>query len=247
VATAITRFLSTGLHWSEAASFAWAAGLIEGDGCITSQRGYPVVEVSMTDQDVVSAFAAIVGASTWGPYPRKEGGKAMWRSRVTGIDRLTDLYRRVEPFLGARRRGRFQEVLLGCDERGRISSWQRERWLWTPWAAGLFEAEGCISVSDRSPKLILECGDRDAVVRFGALVGGRVRGPFHRGLTKSGEERRPTYRWQVGGLTACMGVATRLRPWLGARRRARLDELISDRRDMKAAGQAALLAERLWD
>lgn len=44
VATEITRFLGQGIQSSEVASFAWVAGLIEGEGRITTQRGYPVVD-----------------------------------------------------------------------------------------------------------------------------------------------------------------------------------------------------------
>ena len=247
MANEITRLLSTGLQWSEAARFAWIAGLIEGDGCITKQRRWPVVELGTTDPEVARRFADIVGAPMWGPYPRPGRWNPLWRARVTGRERLIDLYIRLEPFLGVRRRGRFQEVLLGVDEGQRMNSWQPQGWEWNAWAAGLFEAEGCISATARSPRLILECGDEDAVARFATIFGGPVLGPYQRGLTKAGMPRRPTYRWQVGGLARCVAVATRLRPWLSERRRSRLRELVDDRRDMEDADQASFVERALWD
>jgi len=200
----------------------------------------------MTDQEVVERFAELAGARVWGPYPRPGRWKPLWRARVTGEARLIDLYRSLEPFLGTRRRVRFQEAVLGVNAGERINSRYPRQWEWTPWAAGLFEAEGCISITERSPKLILECRDQDVVARFAAIVGGPVLGPYHRGLTKAGQLRAPTFRWQVGGLATCATVATLLRPWLSERRRKKLIELVDERRDMKGAAHAAFLEELLW-
>ena len=38
---------------------AWAAGLFEGEGYITRNKGYPKIGLTMTDKDVVNKFVAL--------------------------------------------------------------------------------------------------------------------------------------------------------------------------------------------
>lgn len=48
---------------------AWAAGLFEGEGCVTKAGGRVNLRVTSTDQDVLEQFAAFVGAGkVYGPY-----------------------------------------------------------------------------------------------------------------------------------------------------------------------------------
>jgi hypothetical protein len=51
---------------------AWAAGLFEGEGCLTITSGQPVMRLNSTDEDAPQRFYEIVGAGkVYGPYPRK--------------------------------------------------------------------------------------------------------------------------------------------------------------------------------
>ena len=73
---------------------AWAAGLFEGEGCISFVRDHSVyLQLVMTDQDVVERFAGIVGVGTtkqlasrsskhrtvysWGVYNKADAGRVL--------------------------------------------------------------------------------------------------------------------------------------------------------------------------
>src|SRR5712691_1669149 len=48
---------------------AWAAGLFEGEGCFTQNRGRPVARLTTTDVDIVVRFAEAIGwGMIYGPY-----------------------------------------------------------------------------------------------------------------------------------------------------------------------------------
>ena len=201
----------------------------------------------MTDSESVERFVAIVGARMWGPYPRQGRWKSIWKARATGEDRLVDLYTRIEPFLGVRRRARFQEVLLGFDAEERISSWKPRRWEWIAWAAGLFEAEGCISTTDSTPRLIVVSVDEDVLQTFSSVLGGTIKGPYRRSGSSTGAPRQPYFHWDVCGLARCSLIGTHLRPWLGTRRREKLSELVTGLRYVQGLNQALYLQEELWE
>lgn len=244
MASEITRLLSADLHWNREASLAWAAGLLEGDGCILNHRRHSRVTVAMTDEDTVERFAEIVGGTFTGPYLDGTPRKPRWRSSLMGIDRLMDFYEEVEPYLGVRRRARFQEALVGVDTEGRISRWNPAERLWLPWAAGLFEAEGCVSFG-QSPIMALVSTDRDVVDRFASIVGGPVYGPYSQPPTELGTPRKDQFCWRLTGRRS-EGVAVALRPWLGRRRRSRIDEIFVGRKYYKRPGQRGFLQEHYW-
>ena len=100
---------------------AWAAGLFEGEGCITSHAGatklsprYLRLALASTDEDVVRQFHEIVGlGSVGGPYgPYKGKTKKphwQWHAATQKADQaLTVLL----PYLGERRQAKAEEVRL---------------------------------------------------------------------------------------------------------------------------------------
>lgn len=100
-----------------AARIAWAAGLFEGEGSwfTTSPRGMSVqvhATLTMTDRDVVEAFAAVVGCGRVDSFPpRDDKCKPSYRwvaQSVRDVRYVIDLFL---PFLGERRMARANEVL----------------------------------------------------------------------------------------------------------------------------------------
>lgn len=94
---------------------AWAAGLFEGEGCITiSYNGkYPEIGIQlvMTDIDVVNRFAQIVGGKVLHKQPGKEGWKASYSCVIrkrTEVERILNLF---IPYLGERRTEKALEAL----------------------------------------------------------------------------------------------------------------------------------------
>lgn len=93
------------------------------------------------------------------------------------------------------------------------------------WAAGLYEAEGCATVSDKSPRLVVTSTDEDVIVRFADIMGGYVYGPYeHR--RKDGRVNKPAWRWQIRGFDRSIEVFHAFAPFLGWRRMAQMHKAL---------------------
>ena len=93
------------------------------------------------------------------------------------------------------------------------------------WAAGLFEGEGCITVTDGRVTLRLASTDYEVVERFLRVVeAGKLYGPYTRGY-RDGFHRRPRWVWVGDRRGAVERILADFAPWLGTRRRARAREL----------------------
>lgn len=94
---------------------AWAAGLFEGEGCVTSGTcRTPEARLTMTDEDRVIAFRDVVGFGTLAvvPPPAKHPNwKTALKWRAGGAADVTALYEMFKPWLGPRRLGQFRSAL----------------------------------------------------------------------------------------------------------------------------------------
>jgi hypothetical protein len=97
---------------------AWAAGLFEGEGSFSMDRGrkgYTGLHATLasTDEDVVRTFHRIVAVGTvTGPHSRaKAHWKPLWRWETKGVN-VERVYHLLEPWLHSRRRARFAELLI---------------------------------------------------------------------------------------------------------------------------------------
>ena len=101
---------------------AWAAGLFEGEGCISIHKTptrygtytYPRLRVVMTDEDSIRRFHSAVGVGRiFGPYrpPSRSTRKPIWEWIVTSFEDNQAVIAMLWFGLGARRRLRAREVL----------------------------------------------------------------------------------------------------------------------------------------
>jgi hypothetical protein len=94
------------------------------------------------------------------------------------------------------------------------------------WASGLFEGEGCITMSQgKHIRLQLNSTDEDVVRRFHKAVNvGMVEGPMraHTWPTKW----KSQWRWRCSNFEHCQAVVALLWNGLGRRRRHRAKELL---------------------
>ena len=96
---------------------AWAAGVFEGEGSISVHKSnggrnkYPMLQMSMTDQDVMITFAEIVGGKVNGPYRYKEPHKKPYFKWATYNAEALEVFGRLKPFLHSRRCERMEEVM----------------------------------------------------------------------------------------------------------------------------------------
>lgn len=94
---------------------AWAAGLFEGEGCVSSeQNGSLVLMLKNTDHEVVDRFDQIVRYGTlYGPYRNSERDghkrKPFWVWTVRGTDAY-DAMQLLAPWLSKRRLSRALEI-----------------------------------------------------------------------------------------------------------------------------------------
>lgn len=90
------------------------------------------------------------------------------------------------------------------------------------WLAGLLEGEGCFYLNrGRYPGIRLQMSDQDVVERAAVMLGGRARlqdPPSRQG-------RLPSWVVTKGGPDA-LAVMRLIRPYMGIRRGARIDELL---------------------
>lgn len=95
------------------------------------------------------------------------------------------------------------------------------------WLSGLFEGEGTVSlINDKRDKadprlsISIEMTDEDVIVRAQAIAGvGRVYGPRQRK-----GNRKPLWKWYVYVPKEAYELLEAMWPWLGSRRRARIQE-----------------------
>lgn len=98
------------------------------------------------------------------------------------------------------------------------------------WVAGVLEGEGCFDYNrtPKYPRVRLEMADGDVVERVHALVGcGRISEPTSRNPGRW----RATKLLVINGRDNVEPLLVAIRPWLGERRGAKVDELLDTWRD----------------
>lgn len=111
---------------------AWAAGLIEGEGCVTRQitsarsnRGsYWQLTVTSTDLDVLERLREVIGFGRI--YEQAEAGprrKRAWQYKVYRQNELYAVLAALFGFMCARRQGRMSEAIVEMGARG---PWQMQ-------------------------------------------------------------------------------------------------------------------------
>lgn len=91
------------------------------------------------------------------------------------------------------------------------------------WLAGLFDGEACFDSPNGNPRIRLKMSDLDVVLRAAGLMDART----HREAVHSTEDfpRKPLLVAQLTGDRA-VHVMREVLPWLGARRSARVTDII---------------------
>lgn len=113
----------------------WAAGLIEGEGCITKQittrrsreYGYWQIKVASTDLDVLVEVRAAFGCGVISPQKRAAQWKKSWHLSIYRQPEVYAVLVAIYPFLCARRKARAKEALLAMNARGPWRNGRRPR------------------------------------------------------------------------------------------------------------------------
>lgn len=98
------------------------------------------------------------------------------------------------------------------------------------WAAGIFEGEGCVSVSRSGTRtirqLVIQMTDEDVLRRFHDVVGCGSLFPIKQHATWQ-EHWKPAWRWASCAWADQVRIYEQFRPWLGTRRSAKFAELLT--------------------
>ena len=109
---------------------AWAAGLFEGEGCLTSSKGRRIVATMVTtDRDVLDRFFAVVGLGVIEKNPRLPrqsslAKKPQWVWKATSHQSVQALVAAFWDFLGERRKARAADVLRAAAQTPRASRYR---------------------------------------------------------------------------------------------------------------------------
>lgn len=100
----------------------------------------------------------------------------------------------------------------------------------TAYLAGIIEGEGCISLATarsgaRYPRLVVSMSDKDVVRRLHQFTGcGSILI-----VQPKYPQAKTQYRWQVGRSEDVIDIITAIRPYMGKRRKAKIDEVVATR------------------
>lgn len=101
------------------AALAWVAGIFEGEGCWYPNKNRSnwklLIEVSMTDEDVIRHLHKVVGFGSVTTKGRTGSLKTIYKWCCSG-DAAEELAMKLIEFLGTRRRARLNEVLFQIRE-----------------------------------------------------------------------------------------------------------------------------------
>lgn len=106
------------------------------------------------------------------------------------------------------------------------------------WLAGLLEGEGSFFLTGGRPRVKLEMTDADVVVRAAALFPlGRTKVcSYDRSLRPGRERMQTSYTYNWNGANA-VTVMQNVLPYMGARRTAKINEILEADRQKKAGTQ----------
>jgi len=100
---------------SDTQSFAWAIGIIEGEGWIgsdnTDSNARPRIEVEMSDFDVIQRMQNTFGGNVYFRPSRFPEYKPMWRWSLNKQKDVYQLLQNIEPFMSERRQAKIHEVI----------------------------------------------------------------------------------------------------------------------------------------
>lgn len=113
------------------AVYAWAAGILEGEGCFSIHRRKDrsntlntAIHCEMTDEDIIRRLHAVFKVGTVNARRNMSGRKDTRARKATWIwsaqkkSDVLEVILRVLPYLGERRAAKAKELMVSIEERG---------------------------------------------------------------------------------------------------------------------------------
>lgn len=105
---------------------AWAAGLFDGEGCISlpSGKARVVVSIQMTDFDLLERMRDGFGGKIYSVAKRKDHWKESWKWQISTTKDSVEFLDRIYPWLGVRRKARVEEARRIARKNRAARSWE---------------------------------------------------------------------------------------------------------------------------
>ncbi|HEY6959902.1 MAG TPA: hypothetical protein VI814_13860 [Candidatus Limnocylindria bacterium] len=219
---------------------AWAAGFFDGEGWagVVRQAGRRIVQpharINQAGDsgvpEVLTRFSTAVGMGRLGGPYRKEGRRDLYRWEISNRKDVVTLLRSLSPWLGTIK---MRALANAVGENTPPTSSVVADDVWSAWAAGLYDGEGCsallrhrshegylmpeLSVTQASP-----AGLPEVLVRFREIVAaGGISGPYDQRSAKM-----LVYRWKVAAQGDAVRVIQQLWPFLGVVKREQAQRVL---------------------
>jgi hypothetical protein len=111
-------------------SYEWAAGLFEGEGCVSvfeegkvsSGRKVVGIRLNLTDEDTILELKRVAGGLVNGPYTfkTKPNSKPWWSWSINRAEPAYEFLCRIRPYMGKRRKEKIDEALNALQSRAAI-------------------------------------------------------------------------------------------------------------------------------
>lgn len=219
---------------------AWVVGYLEGEGwfhlfkCNRPGFGlyhYPRVGCASTDHDVLQRLQRLSGVGRIvGPTVRNPDHSPIWQWTVSKSREAVELMEAVYPHMGQRRQAKVDELLdfAGRPRTLRLGDRALDR---RAWVAGFLEGEGAfywVSIQKGKygpyyyPRVGATSTDQDVIELLPEYTGvGQITGPFPRK-----PPQKTAWYWTVTNRDDAITLMQEVYPYMGERRRARIDEVL---------------------
>lgn len=207
---------------------AWLAGILDAEGYFGHDGNRAVVELLMSDLDVVEKAVNIMSSSTkieTKPDNRAAHYKTCYRTRWYRGN-AENLMQRVLPYMADQRRTRIESVLNLAETRVFDLSDEQKN----PWLAGLLDGDGCFAVT--APKRVntrkmlvvslMGC-DKSLLEKAKTVV--ETKATIRERGKEGNPRRRPRYGLRWNGKEA-ENIMQRVSPYVGVRRLRKIEECL---------------------
>jgi hypothetical protein len=92
----------------------------------------------------------------------------------------------------------------------------------TAWGAGIFEGEGSIGIIKGRVRVVVHMTDVDILEKLRDNFGGVIYD-----AKKQKEHHKQSWKWTITSTPACIGFLLKIKPFMGIRRSARIDEAVN--------------------
>ena len=207
---------------------AWAAGFFDGDGWAAPVRygrrsnRRPMAQINQAGAqgvpEVLIRFRDAVGVGRIGGPKVEEGREDLYWWVASSRGDVLQTGQRIGPWLSSGKRGQFRSAIAITFDRLPLTS--------LAWAAGLFDAEGSVSLSDHRSHADYEVIEAtitqggngsmaEELTRFRSAAGfGHLNGPY-----EQAGANELIYRWRVHTVDEVRLLLHLLDPWLSSVKR----------------------------